>query len=120
MNVERIVIRFGDNDFCRAMQGLSVFLLGNDTPALPNDKEKIAFIINQVFFGCYVFYQNPFEYNGLEKMDKNYIAHMKVYLQVNAQSIFVNEEADAYMAKNRYDNGESIYIDFVNKQSNMF
>lgn len=114
-----LIIRFSDNDFYAVYCKLAACILLAER-ALPTDKNKLSFLVNQLLFGMYVLFQNPFKYNGMEKMDSTYIDHMRAYLQIDPTRILVNEDAVEYKLNTDWDNGETLYVDLENKQWMVF
>ena len=89
---QAIGIKFSDNDFYHTLTAF-MELLSKVDGVYSLDKKKIAFMFNELAFGLYCSFQNKFEYNGLEKFDKNYIEHTKKYLTIEEDDVLFGEQA---------------------------
>ena len=93
----KIAIKFGDNDFYNCFTGVLKTLLEAKKwySELPTDKEKLSIIINEISYGCYLLFQNQFEY-GKEYTTKTIDITLKEYLKISPKNILLNEEVDEY------------------------
>jgi hypothetical protein len=106
---QAILIKFGDNDFHNAfMHAMSQLHTREFIYGL--SKEKISFIFSEVLFSSYLIAQNNLEYNGLENLDEKYILHIKDYLKISPEDIFVGESADSEFSKTHWQNGDWFYM----------
>lgn len=94
--VKKIAIKFGDNDFYNTfIPLLKVFL---EAEYIPNNKEKICYLINLLSYPLYLLNQNSWKYNGLEneiELGKSHHSiHIKEYLRLESNQLLLNEEVD--------------------------
>lgn len=109
--MNKLGIKFGDNDFYATIVPFLEQLQKNSDWIKLKDKEKLAFVINESLFAFYVTRQNLCSYNGLEKLDEEYIKHMKDYLTVSPKNILLDKEIAAYLTQNDgWCNGEFFVI----------
>lgn len=102
--LEKIAIRFGDNDFYNCFEGV-LQTLDNAFKyhgKLPTDKKLLCVIINQLIYGHYLLFQNQFEYN--EEKDGVISKRTKQYLQITPEKILINEEVDNFIRGIDWDN----------------
>lgn len=126
----KIAIQFGDNDFGNTFYAVLKVLYSSfkHTGHLPEDKEKLCFLINSLSPILYITHQNQWEYNGLEKAtgqntDKNEeFLHTKDYLQIKPEAILLNKEVDDYIASlpDGWDNGETFILDTYIHNNNVY
>ena len=123
----RIAIRFGDNDFGNTFYAVlkvlhAAFL---HTGHLPEDKDKLCFLINNLSPIMYVTNQNQWEYNGLENAEgtmtgeNEEFVRVKKYLQIKPDSILLNDEVDEYVKKG-WDNSETFILDTYLFNNNVY
>ncbi len=116
----KIPIKGGDNDFGnRFIPVLNTLKYAfEDVGKLPEDKDKICFIINKLSPVMYLLFQNQYRYNGLEDVEQGlhtgrsaeYI-HTEKYLQIFPDQILLNEEVDVYLKTTDDDNSGTILFD---------
>jgi len=116
----KIAIKFGDNDFYNTfiplLEVLNRAYQWNDK--LPEDKNKLCFIINQLSINMYLLFQNQYEYNGMEnvvdglKTDENdEWIHIKDYFKITPENILLNDEVDKYLSETKWDNSDTYLLD---------
>lgn len=107
----KIAIKFGDNDFYNCFTGVLTTLLAayKWNESLPTDKEKLCKIINEISYGCYLAFQNQFNYN--EEKTGQLCQRTKEYLQIKPTQILLNEEVDAYLKSDAFMNSETFILD---------
>ena len=107
----KIAIKFGDNDFYNCFSGVLKTILEayKWTESLPKDKTHLCKIINEISYGCYLLYQNQFDYN--DEASGELCERTKKYLQITPERILLNEEVDEYLAKVDWDNSETFILD---------
>lgn len=111
MKLQKVGIRFTDNDFYNTMMpfmGLLLDLGGDECPS----KAKIVELFNMLAPGLYWMFQNKFQYsNTLDHRE-----HMKKYLQIKEENVFFDNEVTQHINKvNGWDNSEFHYVDFYLK-----
>ncbi len=121
INKFKIAIKFGDNDFGNTFRAVLVFLYdAYKYDKLPEDKEKLCWLINNLSPIAYVSNQNQWVYNGLQniKADEtttnSEFLRTKQYLQITTKQILLNEEVDKYiksLGKDAWDNSETFILD---------
>lgn len=122
----KIAIRFGDNDFGNTFEPLLKLLLDayKHNGNLPEDKNKLCFIINYLSPIIYLTHQNQYEYNGLQNVsdgikteESEEFLHTKQYLQITPDRILINEEVTDYIKslEDEWDNGETFILDTEKK-----
>ena len=78
----KIAILFGDNDFyncfCGVLEAFRDAYKKNRN--ISQDKEQLCKIINEMSYGMYLLYQNPFQYN--EEVSSEGSDRTKKYLQI--------------------------------------
>lgn len=98
----KIAIKFGDNDFHSTFKGVLAMLFDafKYQGELPEDKQKLCFIINKLSPIAYITHQNTWEYNGLEnatgfttEQNEEY-TRIEKYLQITPDRILLNKEVD--------------------------
>ena len=106
--MSKLGIAFGDNDFYTTI----VSFLENlpDEWMAIKDKKKLVFLVNQSLFTFYIMHQNCCKYNRLQVLDKVYIEHMKNYLTVNQDQIYLDDEVTDYIREqDGWDNSEFFF-----------
>lgn len=107
----KIAIKFGDNDFYNCFTGVlkTLYEAYKWQDKLPEDKEKLCKIINEISYGCYLAFQNQFSYN--DEKSGEFCERTKLYLQIKPEQILLNEEVDAYLASDAFMNSETFILD---------
>lgn len=115
MKIEKIGIKFGDNDFHSTFTGvLSIFkeayIYNSD---MNFTKEQILELINRLSYTSYIMFQNEFRYN--EEIDGEFHdnGHTDNYLKIESRHLHINEEVDAYINSDDFFNSEYFAIDFT-------
>lgn len=92
-----IAIRFGDNDFHKTFMGLMETLNNvvntrqKNGEDLPEDKERLLEIVNELTYGMYLAFQ---------KRDSSPAGNkLRSYLQVRPYQLFLGEEVEAAVIK---------------------
>jgi len=108
----KIAIRFHDNDFDNTFRGILQLLLNayRHYGRLPEDKEELAIIINEISVGIYLSFQNQFE-DTRNRTIKEEMEYMREYLKITSDRIMVDEEVDEYLAKTEWNNSETFILD---------
>lgn len=129
-NKFKIAIKFGDNDFGNTFRAVLVFLYdAYKYDKLPEDKEKLCWLINSLSPIAYVSHQNQWDYNGLEigktseTSANSEFLHTKEYLQITPKKILLNEEVDNYikrLGKEPWDNSETFILDTTLSSNNIY
>ena len=130
MNKFKIAIKFGDNDFHSTFKGvLSMLFDAFKYDKLPNNKEKLCWIINQLSPIAYITHQNQWEYNGLEEAEylkteenKEFLLTKK-YLQITPENILLNKEVDTFIKegdKVHFFNGDVFILDTTLYSNNIY
>jgi hypothetical protein len=98
----KIAIKFGDNDFTSCFFGVLNTLLNayRYTETLPNDKDVLCNIINELSKPCYVLFQNDM----LTESTKEYI-------QINTTNLLINDEVDEYSKLTDEHNADTYVLD---------
>ena len=88
----KIAIKFGDNDFYNTFEGVLQTLNAAFKwyGKLPKDKGKLCVVINNISYGCYLLFQNQFDYN--EEMSGLECNRTKLYVQIKESMLFVDDE----------------------------
>jgi hypothetical protein len=107
----KIAIKFGDNDFYNSFTGVLKTLLEayKWQDKLPEDKEKLCKIINEISYGCYLLFQNQFSYN--EEKSGELCLRTKEYLQIKSSQILINKEVNEYLTSDAFFNSETFILD---------
>lgn len=122
--MNKIAIRFGDNDFGTLFTGLLRVLaegMANSFEESTLDKTKICWLVNSLSGPLYVTLQNQWEYNGLqhvsaaETTDSDYYKRTKNYLTITEDRILIDDEVDVYLSTlmDGWDNGETFILDLT-------
>ena len=116
--MRRIGINFGDNDFFNTFRPL----MGTFLKAYEYDpegveqltKEQVVYILNELFFGFYMLFQNKFQYNIAEEEK----LHTKEYLKLTEKDILFDVEVDDKLTKTNLNCNLSFYwVDFDCEQT---
>ncbi len=115
-NLQHLGIRFGDNDFYYTFIGIlntlkNAVLKGHT--AVPTNKKQLTTIINNMSVGHYLSHQNQFRHAGRFGDFNNHIEHLRSYLKIKPEQVFINEEVVDFLKKNDWDNGEFFYITHI-------
>lgn len=107
----KIAIKFWDNDFYNCFTGvLQTLLAAHRWNKLPSNKEHLAKMINEISYGCYLLFQNQFEYNEEKSGEPN--DKIREYLKIKPENILIDKEVDDYINDNRsFSNGETFILD---------
>ena len=125
--MNKIAIRFGDNDFYTTFIN-SLNIIGNSMVYNGNtdiSKERLVGILNKLSPVMYATFQNPFEYNGLEKSDgtdldnnKEY-SRISNYLQIKTNNVMYDDEVDKHKDFcDGWDNSETFVLEFFKDAHN--
>lgn len=95
----KVAIKFGDNDYYKSFVGVLEAI--KNARSIPQDKEKICEIVNEISYGMYLLYQNP-----LEEGD-----NIKQYLQIKPDDILIDDEVEKYLEEFEWNNSETFVFD---------
>lgn len=92
----KIAIKFGDNDFHSTWFPIMETLKSayDYNGELPQTKEELLIIINNLSCGFYLAFQNQFKYNDEKNLE---ISHTKKYLILTEEELLLNDEVDNYL-----------------------
>lgn len=102
----KIAIRFYDNDFYNTFYGVLEALMNGSFYAtrVIKDKKKLCKVINEISYGMYLLYQNPF------KRPMNKLTRQE--LKIKPKDILLDEEVDAFLLEvDGWDNAETFVLD---------
>lgn len=108
--MNKIGIRFGDNDFYNTFTGVLKFLKEGYKWScdLKFTKKQLCNLINNISMSCYIVFQNQYEY------DVEHFLHTKEYLHLKEDNIYIDDEVDNYLNdKNTFLNGEFHVLDLT-------
>jgi len=102
----KIAIKFGDNDFYHMWYGVLTVLAEayKYSKRLPIEKTRLCIIINKLVYGCYLAFQNQFEYNNEGGHGDG------SYYQINEDQILIDHEVDEYLKETSWDNSETFVL----------
>lgn len=114
----KLGIRFANNDYYLTMRGILMTLFIASEMGTLNareflkNKQHVQLIINQLSYGCYLAFQNPF-IHGEEARNNSYAPDRSSYLDIPPEDIFIGDEVPELLnsADFEYD-GEFFVIDF--------
>ena len=112
--IYRIAVEFGDNDFWSCFNVLGSLLVSDArlSNLVIEDKKKLATAFSAILQSAYWLVQNGGTYGDAPPDDMKY-----PYLTIRPESIFLNEEVDAFLeAYGRNQNGEMLFVDLENNQ----
>jgi len=98
----KIAIKFGDNDFYNTFYGVLETIKNAKkwNSSLTEDKEELCKIINEISYGIYLAYQNPFPNENI-----------KEYLKIKPKQLLINEEVTKYLTETEWDNSDTYVFD---------
>ena len=110
----KMAIRFHDNDFGQTFRAVAEAMYESFKWAgqFPTDKEKLAYIINNMSLAMYVLRQNQWEHKY--ERDEDFTAHFehtRKYIHVEPTQILVDKEVDKFLEENQWDNSETVIMD---------
>ena len=118
----KIAIKFGNNDYLYTFQKvLEILKLSIEGGNFCFSKKEILQIINKISFGCYLLFQNKFEYNSNEAKRIS-----KKDLKIKINQILIDEQVDKYLLKLKkingyvYDNSETFILDLRRKKDKIY
>lgn len=127
MKINKIAIKFGDNDFYNTLRPLLEIIKISQTwkhyrNEIELDKTRLCWIINNLSPIIYIMFQNFWEYNGLDKIEikdtskSSEFKRIQKYLQITEDQLLINNEVDEYIQslKDGWDNQETHILDMVN------
>lgn len=109
--MKKIAIRFGDNDFINTFMPLLRALIEpiQDNDRFPKDKEGLIRIIHELSFGIYLAHQAwPDRPEGDDEHTRKYLIE-----RVTPERVLIDEEVDAYIKTNPWDNSETFILDMT-------
>ena len=114
--IDKIAIKFGDNDFYNVFMDLMNYLKGKDFNVRHYDREYLLRTINNLLFGFYLVDQRHTFYQNEEDLER-----IKNYLTVTDYMLKINDEVDLYLEElaevGNWDNSESFFLDYTTYKS---
>lgn len=107
----KLAIKFRDNDFFYCFYGVLEAIKNSweFNNELPENKELLCKMINEISYGMYLLYQNPFRYN--EEKSGDLCERTKKYIQITPEQLLINDEVTDYLKKVDWDNSETYILD---------
>ena len=88
-----IGIRFGDNDFQNSIRKFLLNIISK--LEFEPTKEQVVILFNETIYGCYLAFQNRFEYNICNEI------HLKdTYLKITLNDVYIDTEVTDYITNN--------------------
>jgi len=115
----KLAIRYKDNSFGTAFQGIMEFIYGAYKFNSNNngfDRLSKAFIVDIINQGFPVFYRT-YQHIGAGDND---ITGIVSYLNIDESRILINQEVDDFLEQNTWDNSETIILDTSLFSSNIY